>query len=69
MFWDLNGATEIPRSERSRQTAATTVLLPTCEAVPRIISDTRESPEDGATGGSGELLRRYANKYISRTGI
>ena len=27
MFWDLYGATEHPRSERRRQTAATTVLL------------------------------------------
>jgi hypothetical protein len=35
MFWDLKGATRKPRSLRSRQMAATSVLLPECEVVPR----------------------------------
>ncbi len=29
MFWDLNGATVIPRRTRQRQIAATVTLLPT----------------------------------------
>ncbi len=35
MFWDLKGATLKPRSERRRQRAATSVLLPEWEVVPR----------------------------------
>jgi len=35
MFWDLKGATFRPRSESSRQMAATRVLLPEWEVVPR----------------------------------
>jgi hypothetical protein len=34
MFWDLNGATRIPRFTRQRQMAATVTLFPTWEAVP-----------------------------------
>ena len=39
MFWDLNGATGIPRRTRQRQIAATVTLFPTCEAVPITKSD------------------------------
>jgi hypothetical protein len=35
MFWDLKGATRRPRSLRRRQMAATSVLLPEWEVVPR----------------------------------
>jgi len=35
MFWDLKGATRKPRSLRRRQMAATSVLLPEWEVVPR----------------------------------
>jgi hypothetical protein len=39
MFCDLKGAADIPRFERIRQRAATTVLFPTCDAVPSTIRD------------------------------
>lgn len=39
MFWDLNGATDIPRRTRQRQMAATVTLLPTWDAVPTTNSD------------------------------
>jgi hypothetical protein len=35
MFWDLKGATFRPRLERERQRAATRVLLPEWDVVPR----------------------------------
>src|SRR5512139_4010719 len=34
MFWDLNGATVIPRRIRQRQMAATVTLFPTWDADP-----------------------------------
>ena len=34
MFWDLNGATDIPRLTRQRQIAATVTLFPTWDAEP-----------------------------------
>ena len=34
MFWDLNGATVIPRLTRQRQIAATVTLFPTWDAEP-----------------------------------
>jgi hypothetical protein len=34
MFWDLNGATAIPRLTRQRQIAATVTLFPTWDAEP-----------------------------------
>jgi hypothetical protein len=34
MFWDLNGATGIPRFTRQRQIAATVTLFPTWDAEP-----------------------------------
>ena len=34
MFWDLNGATVIPRFTRQRQIAATVTLFPTWDAEP-----------------------------------
>src|SRR5689334_25276626 len=37
IFWALNGATRIPRRAAIRHSAVTNVLLPTDEAVPRII--------------------------------
>src|SRR5215510_9853979 len=37
MFWDLNGATRIPRCLRIRHSAVTSTLLPACEAVPTTI--------------------------------
>ena len=39
MFWDLNGATEIPRLTRQRQMAATVTLFPTWDEVPITNSD------------------------------
>ncbi len=39
MFWDLKGATVIPRRTRQRQIAATVTLLPACEEVPTTKSD------------------------------
>ena len=38
MFWDLNGATLIPRCTRHRQIAATVMLFPTCDEVPTTMS-------------------------------
>src|ERR1041385_4651254 len=37
MFWDLNGATRIPRCLKMRHSAVTRMLFPACEAVPTII--------------------------------
>jgi hypothetical protein len=39
MFWDLNGATAIPRLTRQRQMAATVTLFPTWDADPTTNSD------------------------------
>jgi hypothetical protein len=39
IFWDLNGATLMPRFTRQRQMAATVTLLPTWDAVPRTKRD------------------------------
>ena len=37
MFWDLNGATRIPRCFKIRHSAVATMLFPTCDAVPTIM--------------------------------
>ena len=39
MFWDLNGATVIPRRTRQRQMAATVTLFPTWDAEPTTNND------------------------------
>jgi hypothetical protein len=39
MFWDLKGATVIPRRTRQRQIAATVTLLPTWDEVPTTNND------------------------------
>src|SRR5438128_4896047 len=38
MFWALKGATRLPSSAKMRPIAAVNSDLPTCDAVPRIIS-------------------------------
>src|SRR5690625_2037897 len=35
IFWALNGATRTPSSDKIRQSAAASVVLPTLDAVPR----------------------------------
>ena len=61
MFCDLNGAWEIPRLRRLRQSAVTTVLFPTWDAVPRTMMDMAHR-FDGLGINLQRLFRRIFRK-------
>jgi hypothetical protein len=73
MFWDLNGATAIPRRTRHRQIAATVTLLPTWDDVPTTNSDisvrTVVCRDDKNPCFSGRPCRQIARWITKQAGI